>query len=102
MRDRTKNETVIAALHAGDFRDITLSVVPKRFLCHDGHTKTELEFSRTYFETTPPATLQTVLWEQVVPAMKQHPGKRIYVAEHGISVSPRTPHTGEITFPQKP
>ncbi|MCS6328468.1 MAG: hypothetical protein H8K06_15480 [Nitrospira sp.] len=87
--------TVIAGgmfvpLHLEGFQGIRLSVVPNRFVCYDGRERTEMEFSRAYFELATTDTLQTVMQENVLPAMNQHIGKKVYVTKHGVSIIPRS------------
>ena len=95
MPDLTKNEAIIAALESAGYQEIRLTVVPKRFLFSDGRCHTELEFSRNYFEDTTLDTLQRLMREQVLPAIKQQLGKKVYVNAHGISILPRTHGRGE-------
>ncbi len=54
---------IIAALESAGHQDITLTVVPKRFLFSDGQRQTELEFSRNYFDDTTLVTLQCLMGE---------------------------------------
>lgn len=91
----TKNETIIEALTVAGYREIRLKVIPKRFLFTEGRCHTELEFSRNYFEDTTLDTLQRLMREQVLPAIKQQLGKKVYVNAHGISILPRTHGRGE-------
>lgn len=90
MPDVTKNEALIAILKLAGFQQITLRVVPKLFLFTDGIYLSELEFSRTYFDETNLAALQDLMRDKILPAIKQHVGKKVYVNADGISIIPRT------------
>lgn len=90
MSNLTKNEAIIEALESAGYQEIRLKVVPKRFLFSDGRCQTELEFSRNYFDDTTIATLQGLMGEHILPAIKQQPGKKVYVNARGISIIPST------------
>ncbi len=90
MSDLTKNEAIIEALKSAGYQDITLKVVPKRFLFSDGRCRTELEFSRNYFDDATLVALQGMMGKQILPAIKQQPGKKVYVDARGISIIPST------------
>ena len=90
MSDLTKNEAIIEALESAGYREIRLKVVPKRFTFSDGRYQTELEFSRNYFDDTTLLALQSLMGEQILPAIKQQPGKKVYVDARGISIIPST------------
>ncbi|MCS6294609.1 MAG: hypothetical protein H8K09_00065 [Nitrospira sp.] len=90
MPDVTKNEALIAILKLAGFQQITLRVVPKLFLFTDGICQSELEFSRTYFDETNLAALQDLMRDKILPAIKEHVGKKVYVNANGISIIPRT------------
>lgn len=90
MPDLTKNEAIIAALESAGYQEIRLTVVPKRFLFSDGRCHTELEFSRNYFDHTTLIALQGQMGEHILPAIKQQPGKKVYVDARGISIIPST------------
>lgn len=90
MADLTKNEAIIAALKSAGYRDITLKVVPKCFQFSHGRCHTELEFSRNYFDDTTLVALQGLMGEQILPAIEQQPGKRVYVDARGVRITPST------------
>ncbi|ULA60259.1 MAG: hypothetical protein LZF60_220176 [Nitrospira sp.] len=90
MSDLTKNEAIIEALESAGYQDITLKVIPKRFLFSDGRYQTELEFSRNYFDDITLVTLQNLMHDKILPAIKQQLGKKVYVSAHGISIIPTT------------
>lgn len=90
MQDVTKNQAIIAALKSAGYQQVTLRVVPKLFQFTDGPRLSELEFSRNYFDDATLATLQAVMREKVLPTIKQHFGKKVYVNANGISVLPQT------------
>ena len=90
MADLTKNEAIIQALVSAGYQDIRLDVVPKRFLFSDGRFQTELEFSRNYFDDTTLVALQGLMGEQIIPAIEQQPGKRVYVDARGVRITPST------------
>ena len=88
MPDVTKNEAIIASLKSAGFQQIMLRVVPKLFLFTDGACQSELEFSRTYFDEADVAALQDLMRETILPAIRQHVGKKIYVNANGITIMP--------------
>ncbi|CAE6799936.1 hypothetical protein [Nitrospira defluvii] len=90
MSGRTKNEAIIEALESAGYQDIRLKVVPKRFLFSNGRCQAELEFSRNYFDDTTLVTLQGLMQETILPAIKQQLGKRVYVDARGIRITPST------------
>lgn len=89
MQEVSKNEVIIEALKSAGYQQISLSVVPKRFLFNLGSYQSELEFSRNYFDDTDPGTLQELMQRKILKAIQQHPGKRVYVIANGITVTPR-------------
>lgn len=90
MPHLTKNEAIIEALELAGYRKVRLKVVPKTFLISDGRCETALEFSRNYFDDTTLVTLQDLMRETILPAIKQQLGKKVYVNADGISILPRT------------
>lgn len=88
MSALTKNEAIIEALESAGYQEIRLKVIPKRFLFTDGQWETELEFSRNYFDNTTLAALQCLMQDQILPAVKQQLGKKVYVDARGISIIP--------------
>ena len=90
MPDVTKTQAIIAALKSAGYQQVTLRVVPKLFQFNDGPRLSELEFSRNYFEEATLATLQALMREKVLPTIKQHFGRKVYVQANGISILPQT------------
>ncbi len=90
MPDTTKNEAIIATLNSAGFQRITLSVIPKCFVCENGLSRSELEFSRSYFNDTPLLMLRAMMQEKIIPALTEHQGKKVYVTARGISIISRT------------
>ena len=86
MKNVTKNEAIIDALRSAGYQQITLRVVPKLFQFNDGSCESELEFARNYFEDITLVALQGQMLENILPAIKQHFGKRIYVSAGGLTI----------------
>lgn len=86
MPSVTKNEAIIAALKSAGYQLITMKVVPKLFQFNDGPCVSELEFARNYFEDIPLAALQPLMREKILPTIRQHFGKKVYVNANGISI----------------
>ncbi|MCW5800110.1 MAG: hypothetical protein LZF60_370031 [Nitrospira sp.] len=93
MPETSKNEAIIAGLKGAGYREITMRVIPKLFLFHDGQQHSELEFTRPYFDDITVATLHTLMRDKILPAIQQHRGMKVYVNASGLSIIPRT-HTG--------
>lgn len=91
MTEVGKNEAIIAALKSAGYEEIRLKVVPKVFLFNDGYCRSELEFSRPYFDATALVTLQVLMRDKILPSIKQHLGKKVYVNANGISIVPLLP-----------
>ena len=91
MTEVGKNEAIIAALKSAGYEEIRLKVVPKVFLFNDGSSRSEFEFSRTYFDDMTLVSLQGPTRDKILPAIKQHLGKKVYVNANGISIVPLLP-----------
>ncbi|ULA68831.1 MAG: hypothetical protein LZF62_380017 [Nitrospira sp.] len=74
MTEVGKNEASIAALKSAGYEKIRLKVVPKVFLFNDGSCRSELEFSRTYFGDMALVSLEGLMRDKILPAIRQHLG----------------------------
>ena len=90
MSDVTKNEIIIQALKSAGYQEIRLKIVPIIFIFGKPPCHTELEFSKGYLEDIPLVTLQGLMRDTMLPAIKHQLGKKVYVNENGISIIPRT------------